>query len=54
VKPFEAPEAPHRIITLLDTAVILLNPVVESRVAAMRDVLAQRLTDRPRLGVVPS
>ncbi len=47
------PKPAHRIVALFDAAMILLDPVVQIRVAAVGHRFAQRLADRPRIGVMP-
>ena len=49
----EALEAAHASDPPLDAAVVLLQTVVLVGAGAMRDALAQRRADRPRVGAVP-
>ena len=43
---------PHRLVTALDAAVILLQPVVQVGVVSVQNVLTQFTADCPRVAVV--
>jgi hypothetical protein len=45
-------EPAHRIVALFDATMVLLQPIVEIRVATVHDLLAKSITDRTRVGVM--
>lgn len=55
-KPYCSPPIPqplHRIIALFDSPVLLLYPAIEIRVAAVEDLLSERLAKGARRGPMP-
>jgi hypothetical protein len=48
----KAPKPAHRIVTLFDAAMVLLDPVVQMRVAALLNILPQALANRAWVGGV--